>query len=383
MRKLRLSLLLGGLLAVFGLAREAQAYPQWQFSSGTSRCNQCHFGPAGGGLITGYGRDAAGEELSTWEGDGAFLHGAVDLPSWIALGADLRGAAVAHDNGSPNGRETALFPMQADLYGRAALGSQFSVAATVGYRGQIRSSDEPLGPGNFVAPPTSRFVSREHYVMWRPAALGPYVRAGRFFTPYGLRLAEHYAYVRRDLGFNILGENYALSGGVVRDEWELHATLFAPDYAYGTGLKETGAALMLEKRVADVAAVGIQGRFGAGTDANRYGGGVFAKSWIAPAKLLLQAEGNVVRRDASGIASTQLIGFFGPTFLPFRGFWVMPFVERSQTDINAMNSATNGFGGQLNWFPYPHFELVLLGRVQAPAGQTSARTILAFLHYYL
>ena len=38
--------------------------------------------------------------------------------------------------------------------------------------------------------------------MWRPAALGPYVRAGRFFAPFGLRLAEHYAYVRRDTGYN-------------------------------------------------------------------------------------------------------------------------------------------------------------------------------------
>src|SRR3954466_2796415 len=89
------------LLGLLALApRAAQAYPQWQFSSGTSRCNQCHFSPAGTGLITNYGRDAAGEELSSIDGNGGFLHGAVDLPSWLALGADFRGMYLRHENGN-------------------------------------------------------------------------------------------------------------------------------------------------------------------------------------------------------------------------------------------------------------------------------------------
>src|SRR4051812_43224672 len=81
--------------------RTAQAYPQWQFSSGTSRCNQCHFSPAGGGLVTGYARDAVGEDLSSIKGNGAFLHGAVELPSWLAIGFDGRGAVLSHDAGGP------------------------------------------------------------------------------------------------------------------------------------------------------------------------------------------------------------------------------------------------------------------------------------------
>ena len=49
--------------------------------------------------------------------------------------------------------------------------------------------------------------------MWQPEALGPYVRMGRFFAPYGLRFAEHVLYVRRDLGFDQLRETYNLSAG--------------------------------------------------------------------------------------------------------------------------------------------------------------------------
>jgi hypothetical protein len=152
--------------------RPARAYPQWQFSSGTTRCNQCHFNPAGGGLITGYARDAIGDDLSTWQGNGAFAHG-VPLPSWLALGVDLRGALLAHDAGNPEGRTLAVFPMQADLQARAAFSDSLSAVASVGYRGQARTSDTPLGSDNFQPTATSRFVSREHYLMWRPAALGP------------------------------------------------------------------------------------------------------------------------------------------------------------------------------------------------------------------
>ena len=37
--------------------RQAAAYPQFQFSSGTTRCGQCHYSPSGGTLITSWGRD--------------------------------------------------------------------------------------------------------------------------------------------------------------------------------------------------------------------------------------------------------------------------------------------------------------------------------------
>src|SRR4051794_10521879 len=66
-----LSMVLG-----LGGARRAHAFPQWQFSTGSARCDQCHFSPSGGGILTGYGQDAAGEDLSTFGGNGAFLHGA-------------------------------------------------------------------------------------------------------------------------------------------------------------------------------------------------------------------------------------------------------------------------------------------------------------------
>src|SRR5450432_2549455 len=125
MRRLTLCALAAA-LALIALPGRASAYPQFQFSSGTSRCSQCHYSPAGGGLITSWGRDEAGDTISLG-GDGAFLHGLWAPPSWLALGADVRLAAIRNDVGGAEGPEYAAFPMQSDLYARFALGDQVSV----------------------------------------------------------------------------------------------------------------------------------------------------------------------------------------------------------------------------------------------------------------
>jgi len=378
------SVVLAMVLVTLG-ARPAAAYPQWQFSSDTIRCSQCHYAPAGGGLITGYGRDAIADELSTFEGDGEFAHGIIDLPSAIKLGFDGRLAALSHDVGEVQGPHTAYFPMQADLIVRIGLGDSLSVMATGGYRGQARTGDQPLGEGGAEPAAGSRFISREHYVLWRPSPQGIYARAGRFFAPYGLRLAEHYTYVRRDTGFNLLEETYSASVGWVNNEWELHLTAFGPDFLRQTGSNEQGGAGMFELRVGEASSFGVQGRAGLQTDVNRFMGGGFYKTWFEDLSLLFQGEVDVIHAIFPGdTGSTQsLIAYLGLTYFPTQGVWITPFAERKQTAIKVADTITDAAGLQLNWFPYPHFEIVAMGRFQMPRGFASALTGLVFLHYFL
>jgi hypothetical protein len=380
--------IVAAVVALLGMAvlasGRAEAYPQWQFSSGTSRCNQCHFSPAGTGAITNYGRDAVGEDLSSFEGNGGFLHGAVELPAWLALGFDTRLAYLRHQNGNPDGPMTALFPMQADVYLRLAFADSFSLSVTGGYRGQARSSPAGLGDDNYYPASADRVVSREHYLMWRAGALGAYVRAGRFFAPYGLRLAEHTTYVRRDLGFNLLDETYGLSGGYVHNEWEVHVTGFIPDVLRSFGAQEKGAAAMFEYRLADAYALGADGRVGFSDDVKKYGGGIFAKAYVAPIRTILMGQVDLVQvQGSSGVAANQLVAYVGPTIIPVRGVWLSAFAEVNQTDIKVKGTATQALNGQLNWFPYPHFELIVLGRMQSPRDQEAAKTLLLQLHYFL
>ena len=373
-----------GLLAA--TERPAVAYPQWQLTSGSVRCNECHYNPGGGGLINSYGRDAVGDQLSTFDGDGNLLHGSATPPRWLALGADLRGAFVANGVQDPNGATIAAFPMQVDAGARVALPQGISVMATLGLRGITRDPNVNVTGQEFAPVSASRLISREHYAMWQPEAQGKYVRLGRFFAPYGLRFAEHVLYIRRDLGFDQLEETYNLSAGYTYQKWELHVTAFAPDFVRHLGGNELGAAGYYERRLLDdKLAVAGQARIADAPGATRYMWGGVGKLHIEQLRTLFLAEADFVhiRFDDRAVGwTTQLIGLGGFSVLPVRGVIVTLLAERNQTDVNVRGAAWTAATALVNWFPYPHFELQVMGRLQFPAGLEMAKVLFAQAHYF-
>lgn len=381
-----------GLALVVGLAalclgeRRAEAYPQFQFSSGTQRCAQCHYSPAGFGLLTSWGRDEGADTISRG-GNGGLLHGAWTPPDWLALGGDLRVAGLDNDAGSSGPPELAVFPMQAELYGRVGFGnSGLSLYVAGGLRGTTR-------PGqNSHAAQFESLMSREHYLMWKPSATGAYVRAGRFFAPYGLRMVEHIYYVRSVTGFNLYEETYNVSGGYLEDDWELHVTAFTtPPESLPLALRSTahgsGGAAYAEKRFASMAALALQARVAKSTDQTLYQGGVVGKVWLDSAKILFMAEADLQRRSTTGGGANQFVGYFGPTFFPAKGFMASLAFERYQEDLRVAGTAHTAVDVQLNYFPWAHCEVVLLGRYQmngtGPADGPADSLGLLQLHYYL
>jgi len=365
-------------------ARSAGAFPQWQFSAGAARCDQCHFAPAGGGLLTGYGQDAAGEELATFGGNGAFLHGAVTLPAALGLGGDFRGAFVAEDVQDPAGTKLAVFPMQAQLNARFSLGD-FSVYGSIADRGQLRPNEDIVPDQNYQPISTSWLISPEHWLMWRPSAVGPYVRAGRFFAPFGLRFAEHTLFVRRDTGFNLMQETYNVSGGYLTDDLELHVTAYAPDFVRHMGSNESGVAASFERRIlGGTGSIGVQARYAAMPGAGRTIVGAVAKSWIAPARTMLLAEGDLLHTEAGAAGGSDgMVSAAGVALLPVKGLMGTFLWERKQTDLSARDTTTNAATGFISWFPFAHLEAQLYGQLASPAGQPTAKIFLAQLHYFL
>ena len=376
-----------GLLALCFGAGRAEAYPQFQFSSGTQRCAQCHYSPAGFGLLTSWGRDEGADTISRG-GNGAFLHGAWTPPDWLALGGDFRGAAIDNDAGSSGPPELAVFPMQADLYGRVGFGnSGLSLYVAGGFRGTTR-------PGNdSAAAHFESLMSREHYLMWKPSATGAYLRAGRFYAPYGLRMVEHIYYVRSVTGFNLYEETYNVSGGYLDEDWELHVTAFtAPPNSLPLALRSTakgsGGAAYAEKRFASMAALALQARVAKSTDQTLYQGGVVGKLWLDSAKILFMGEFDLQRRATSGgNGANQFVSYFGPTFFPVKGvMWSLAF-ERYQEDLRVAGTAHSAVDVQINYFPWAHCEVILLGRYQMNGtgladGPADSLGMLQ-LHYYL
>jgi hypothetical protein len=377
--------LIAGIVLCAARATPALAYPQWQFSSGVSRCNVCHFSPSGGGLTNTYGRDANGEDLSTFAGEGAFLYGAIELPSWLAVGADLRGAYAAHDAQARNGVEQAVFPMQADLEARVRLPWGFSGYGTGGLRGQARANGDIVPQQNYQPISTSQLISREHWLMWQRSAQGWYVRAGRFYAPFGLRLAEHITYIRRDLGFDMLRESYNVSGGFVVDDWELHLTAFAPDFLRHIGAEQKGAAAYYERRVLNqTGSVAVQSKYATGNGAWTVTEGVVGKYYLAPLKTLFLAEADLVQVKANRVSMQhQFVGAAGASLLPVRGVMLTLLGERKQDALLVRNAGWDAITALLGWFPVPHAELQLMGRLQYAEGVGTAKTLFLQVHYFL
>jgi len=380
-----IALVVGLATLCFG-ARRAEAYPQFQFSSGTQRCAQCHYSPAGYGLLTSWGRDEGADTISRG-GNGGLLHGAWTPPDWLALGGDLRVAALDNDAGSSGPPELAAFPMQAELYGRVGFGNTgLSLYVAGGLRGTTR-------PGqNSHAAQFESLMSREHYLMWKPSATGAYVRAGRFYAPFGLRTVEHIYYVRSVTGFNLYEETYNVSGGYLEEDWELHVTAFTtPPESLPLALRSTahgsGGAAYAEKRFASMAALALQARVAKSTDQTLYQGGVVGKLWLDSAKILFMAEGDLQRRSTTGGGANQFVGYFGPTFFPAKGLMASLAFERYQEDLRVAGTAHTAVDVQVNYFPWAHCEVVLLGRYQMNGtgladGPSDGLGMLQ-LHYYL
>jgi hypothetical protein len=391
MRRLTLCALAVAFVLI-ALGGRASAYPQFQFSSGTNKCSQCHFSPAGGGLINAWGRDESGDTISRG-GDGAFLHGLWAPPSWLALGADVRLAALRNDVGGPESPEYAAFPMQTDVYARFKFTDQLSLYLEGGVRGDVGRGESIDDRFTSV---TDRFISREHYLMWSQGATGFYLRAGRFFAPYGLRFVEHTFYVRRYTGYDLYDETYTVSGGYVGEDWELHASLFAPppesfpDPLQSVGLRESGGAIYAEKRFNGMSALALQTRIGTTSEATLIEGGAVGKLWLEPARVLFMGEADLINQkvSAASFSENQFVSYLGATFFPVRGLMAGVAYERYQEDLSVSRTARNGFDAEVNFFPWAHCEFVFFAQYQVigsgatSEGPTASVYMLQF-HYYL
>jgi hypothetical protein len=194
-----------GAVAVLGLAVAADpagAEPIF-LSRQYTRCTTCHFSPTGGGLLTPYGRSLSGHEISTTasgdqsaqqQGPGkeeSFLWGALGHRLGnVSFGLDLRPAYLGFDVG---GRTSSMeMLMTADLIA-AWRAAGWTVYGELGR--------QPLTPAK---------VDSYEYWVGRETEKGYGFRVGRFLPAYGVRLADHTALTRIDLGFDAYDQVYGV-----------------------------------------------------------------------------------------------------------------------------------------------------------------------------
>lgn len=362
------------LLALGVLAGDVAAYPEFQFSTGATRCAECHFAPMGGGLINAYGRDEAASTISE-AGDGRFLHGAIELPEWIALGGDVRVAGLGKH--VRDGTEAAVFPMQADLYARVANGT-WSVQGTFGVLETIRK------PGSF----TERLGSREHYAMVEAEDKAWYARAGRFLPAFGLRMPDHTVYVRRYTGQHAFEESYGLGAGFAKGSWEVHATLMTPLELHPVvGRHGWGGALMVERfNEASTASVILQARSQrVGDTIENWTGGAY-KRWIEDADIWVAAEIDVgMTRVPDAPVITRIAAYATASYRPGKKWGAALGAHAYDGDVRIVDNDRIALDTRFAWFPRAHLEVAALVRGAVLARELARGDVFGFLqlHYYL
>ncbi len=372
-------------LAVF-CAPDATAYPRFQFSSDTDTCSTCHYAPAGGGLINGWGREEAGDTLSRG-GDGAVLHGLVEMPEWLAIGGDLRAAALIKGVETSTGTVTEsgkphFFPMQADLHARVEYG-KFSLSTSVGLRGKARKSAPPGSRQEGKA--ISRLVSREHYIAYATEDSKYTVRAGRFYAPFGLRLSDHTSYIRRYAGFGMLRETYGISTSRRGSDSETHVTAHVSDPVLGPETLTFGATAMHEMR-GDSHALGAGARLRySETNLHAWAGGHY-KHWFESKKLMLMAELNAGYQsfqESPDNSRLQLLGYIGPVWFPTDGVSATLAYEHFDEDVLTRYVERHAITTSISFLPRAHYEIFLMGRAERIGPPGRSYTGMLQLHYYL
>jgi hypothetical protein len=363
-------------IAVIADITTAYAYPEFQLSRDQT-CANCHLSPAGGELLSENGLIGA-EQMSQWGGAPEAFNGKIPIPSWLVVGGDFRGAAGLDNDGLKN--ELVIFPMQAEAYAEAALGSHFSLHVTAGVR--------PPQDGDTAA---TLFSSREHWLSWRPhpgERDGWFVRAGRFMPVYGLRFAEHPDYDRRFGGTPLYGEAYGISAEYVQPGWELHVTGFTRDPLLPDSVEQgNGAALYTEKRVTSATSIGLEGMFVKDPDDERFFGGVTAKHYLSSLDILLEMECEGVHQKVlAGGTENQIVGYESASYFYKTAFMVDLGFGYFNENVLVKGLDREAFDLNIHWFTTSHLELILTNRIQfielGQGGTSSGYSLLQF-HYRL
>lgn len=363
-------------LVVLGLAAfagAAHAYPQYQLSRDPT-CTGCHVSPDGSGTLNENGLSVA-SAIAWKDGKPEFMYG-WDTPGWLQLDGHLRAAAGYVQPGVPS---AAAYPMQAEVGARASTHG-FSLNVVGGLR-------RPQEDGSVA----HVLWSREHYLMWQQKpgeGSGLYVRAGRLMPTFGLRLAEHVVYTQRFGGRPLFGEAYAVAASYVDPKFEVHATGFVHDPIGDPVEKGDGGALYAEARLGEHAAIGVEGKYAKGDETTNLYAGLTGKLYLPGPELLLQAEGQVIKKEitvGAGDKATQLAGYVMGSRELGSGLLLDIGLGHFTQDTRVKGLYRDCVDANLHWFMTPHVEWLLTTRLElldAGGGPTGAYA-LAQLHYRL
>lgn len=257
------------LLAVLvpAATHRARAEPYLALDTGL-KCSQCHVNRTGGGQRTAFGAAFAATNLASAPAtDGGATAQPGRLSGHFAFGGNFRGA-LTHTRVPGQPRTTAFEQQRTLLYLQAAL-----------VPGELTFyADQQVAPGTA--------YTREGFALLEGLPGDGYVKAGKFFLPYGWRLQDDSAFVRRAAQVNYNTPDVGVEIGAEPGPWRLHLALTNGTQA----APEDNAQKMVSTLVAfvqrgwRVGASALRNR--AGDESLRTAGNVFAGVHLGPFNVL-------------------------------------------------------------------------------------------------
>ncbi len=366
---------------------KAFAFPE-MIRHGYVNCTACHVSPAGGGVLTPYGRGLSAELLSTWgtESEAQFLHGAFSkknsvpknsneletisspqlIQDWLQIGGDIRSLQYHYENSQVKMGQ--WINMQAMIEASAHVGKWTANLAV----GQLDSNDHWSGNGT-------------QYYLMNQLNETLSVRAGRFTPQFGLNIPEHISPPRANLGFGANSERNSLELQLADEIWSLAATYSeAPLIHQNPG--EKALALKIERVFSDTLKPGLSYWRGETETTQRQIVGLHALLGLSKNTFWLSE----VDWQEQITKSTQITQHSPATSQKWgyeihKGLVGLIVVDGQMGRLEDPNTRVIHYGGGLQFFPRPHFHLeALWTKEQAPQTSTGEGDYAWFLlHYYL
>lgn len=319
------------------------AYPE-NIRHGYVNCTTCHVSPNGGGILTPYGRGLSREAVSTWgtQNETRWLYFA-EPPEWLNLGGELRWIQTHKD--TPTYKQNRFILMEADVEA-AVTYDKYTFVGTLG-RSEF---DSPSTLGEFL-------VSRRHYLMYK-ANNEFTIRAGRFYPAFGLAVPDHTVATRRPLGFDQNQETYNVETSYIAEKYDLFLTAILGRIDQPGYKRDRGGSARASYQWNEKYKLGAGYYFGHNEIADRHLFGPYGMAAITKQIVLMQETDLVRTAPSTGAATWGFAHFAKLDFEPLQGlhFFILEDVYRG--DFKKAATVTNSFGGGVQFFPRPHFELI-------------------------
>jgi hypothetical protein len=363
-------LVVAGLLTGPGAVRAEPIFLSKQYT----RCTSCHYSPTGGGLLTPYGRSLS-RELSTTgagsvraegapPGEEGFLFGALgNRLGPLDLGLEARPARLRFDV-PVEGVSSRNLMMTLDLLAAVRKGP-LTVYGSIGRQ-----------------PENGDIASYEHWAAYRSEG-GLGVRAGRFLPAYGVRLADHTAFTREELGLGVHDQVYGVE---VSHEGASHLVQVAAAggradaFTRDDGPRAFTASARLERDLGSRTVLAVSGLYRAGRQRAGMGGAAFGHAPHPRVSLWTELDAQF-RRGELGELSWTL--FHEAGFEAWRGVWVR-VSPQLRTDFGDAGGGTFRVAGSLDLLPRTHWHLnASYYHDRLRRERLTVRILLLQLHLYL